>query len=301
MLFRKLAIAAASLGLTGAAPPPQQVLAPAGKWNVHFGDNSCKLIRQFGDPAKPTTLMMERIAPGANLSLLVTGPLLRSRTDDGIAKAAFLPFEDHEFSSGKIAETRSDKSSAILWTNVDFLDGWKKEPREYKRQKDVKPLDPVEVAARKALIAANSAKVSGLLIIEPNRRRSLLQTGSMQRVHELMERCARDQLTDWGLDPDVQDKIVLPAASSRSLASYFSSNDYPPAAFRNGEEAVISARLIVGADGRVRQCTSLTLFKAEEMAQAVCRNLERATFRPAELADGTKVPTFVTATVNFRM
>lgn len=301
MLTRVLGAAVLLLGVTGAAPRAPQVLAPASKWNVHYGEDSCKLARHFGDPAKPTTLLMERIAPDSPLSLVVAGPPLRSKPEDGNAKASFLPFADHEFAEGEVAERLADKSTAIMWSRVDFLDGWKKEETGYKAPKDVKPLDQAEEAARKALIAANVAKVTGILITEPNRRQTLLQTGSLRRVHELMDECAREQMAGWGLDPAVQDKIVLPAASLRSLATLIGPDDYPTSAIIKGEQAIINARLIVGADGKVSRCTSLTQFKAEEMAKVVCDKLQRAVFRPAELADGTKVPTFVTARIKFKM
>lgn len=289
------------LSVPAAAAREPQVLAPVSKWVVHFGEESCKLGRQFGDPAKPTTLMMERIAPDAPMSLLVSGAPLRSKPDDGDAKVSFLPFAKHQFKDGNVAEVISDKSTAILWRGVDFLDGWKKEDTDYKPPKEVGPINHAETAARDALIAANSAKVTGVLITEPNKRQTLLQTGPMRRVYELMETCARDQLAGWGLDPDVQEKVVLPPVSLRSLAMLFSSDDYPKSALTKGEQALITARLMISPEGKVTKCTSLTPFKAEEMAKITCDKLRRAVFRPAELADGTKVPTFVTTRIQFRM
>lgn len=301
MLAKMLGAALMLLSLSGAAPREPQVLAPVSKWVVHFGEESCKLGRQFGDAGKPTTLLIERIAPDAPMTLLVSGAPLRSKPADGDAKASFLPFAGHEFKDGNVAEVISDKSTAILWPRVDFLDGWKKEDDEYKPPKDVGPIDLAEVAARKALIVANSAKVTGLLITEPSKRQTLLQTGSMQRVYELMETCARDQLAGWGLDPDVQDKIVLPPVSIRSLARLFSSDDYPETALAKGEQALISARLMISPEGKVTKCTSLTPFRAEEMSKITCDKLQQAVFRPAELGDGTKVPTFVTTRIQFKM
>ena len=68
-----------------------------------------------------------------------------------------------------------------------------------------------------------------------------------------------------------------------------------------GTQAIISARLLVGADGKVTKCTSLTPYKAPEFGAVVCRNLSRATFVAAELGDGTKVPSYVVTQVRFQM
>ena len=130
---------------------------------------------------------------------------------------------------------------------------------------------------------------------------TVLQTGSLAKASELMRDCNREQMAGWGLNPSVQDKIVLNATSKRSPASLFSDNDYPALALQAGQMSVVAARLIVGADGKVSRCTSLTPFVGDGFKEVVCDRLSKATFEPAELADGTKVPTYVTIRVRFRM
>lgn len=301
-MLRKAVCASVLLfALSGAAPSARNVLAPVSKWRVHYDENSCKLLRSFGDPSRPTMMMMERIAPDADLSLYVAGAPLSAKPGRLTAKAAFLPFASHSFKGGTVAETLADKSTALIWSSVDLLDGWKKEDnRRFKKPAEVEPINPAEVTARKALVASNAAKVSGLFLVEPNGRTTLLQTGPMDRALQMMDECAREQISTWGLEPATQAAIVLPARINRPISELFSSADYPRSAMPTGEKAVIKARLIVDAQGRVAKCTSLTLFKAEEMEQAVCRNLQKATYQPAELADGRKVPTFDTITVFFK-
>jgi outer membrane biosynthesis protein TonB len=143
--------------------------------------------------------------------------------------------------------------------------------------------------------------VTGLQVTEPGGRKVILKTGSMKRAVALMRECGNEQLAGWGFDPAVMQRIAYPASSNRSLADLFDSNDYPSRALFMGSEAIVSARLHVGADGKVARCVSLTPYKEPSFGEVVCRNLSRATFQPAKLADGTAVPDMVVANIRFQM
>lgn len=284
-----------------AAARAPTLLAPVTPWNLHYADQSCQLLRSFGDPAKPTTMVLERISPDSSLSLMIFGPGLRARMDSGTARAAFLPHAKHRFESANVAETVDTKQSAIVWTNVDLLPGWEDECFSRKPAGERPVRDLARETARRTLEAEMAKAVTGLEITEPGGRKVILQTGSLGRASAMMRECAREQLKNWGIDPDTQDKIARDAVSTKSLADYLDWRDYPVRAIFNGNEAVVRARLNVGADGLVTRCTSLTAYRPPEFAEVVCKNLSKAKFLPAELADGTKVPTYVVTSVRFRI
>ena len=69
-----------------------------------------------------------------------------------------------------------------------------------------------------------------------------------------------------------------------------------------GEESVVKVRVLVDATGRVTKCTSLSHFEAPEFNKITCDKFtSRARFEPAELADGTKVPSYFVVNVVFRL
>jgi protein TonB len=71
---------------------------------------------------------------------------------------------------------------------------------------------------------------------------------------------------------------------------------------KSGEQSDVKVRLLVDASGRVTKCTSLSHFKAPEFNQVVCANFtKRARFEPAELADGTKVPSYYATQIHWRI
>ena len=302
-MYRWLTSWVALAGLSSAVPVSAKVpvtLAPASKWNLHYAEGSCQLIRTFGETAQPLTMVFERISPDAPLSLLVFGGSFKTRPGTSGAKIAFLPFPALRENEGMVVETATDKKPALFFNRVHLMPD---EEAKNKSRGDHARVDRdlAKEASRRAAETQMLAQVTGIELAEPSNRKTVLATGKLDRVAGMMRECAREQLVDYGIDPAVQDKIVRGAWSTKPLYTLFDWRDYPQEAVVKGEESVINARLNVGADGKVTRCTTLTRFQTPGFAEKVCAKLRQATFRPAELADGTKVPDFVTTSVRFRM
>lgn len=306
-----LMIATTAFSLMGAAAPPQPsaALAPLTPWNLHYGENGCRLSRSFGDKAKPLTIAFERVAPNASLSLLVFGGPLRSKSDMGPATASFLPFDSNSFDEGAVAATvaasAKSRQTAILWTNVDFTPGVDPVETTTAPTNNGHPVRLPRDLAREAMVreleSSTAAKVTALRVVEPRKHAVTIATGSLGRAMAMMRDCAREQLLAFGIDPAVEERIVLPATPKVALASLLSWQDYPTSALRNGQQQILTTRLKIAADGAVTQCTTLTHFQEPEFGQAVCKKFSRVRFDPAELADGTKVPSYTIATIRFVM
>ena len=68
------------------------------------------------------------------------------------------------------------------------------------------------------------------------------------------------------------------------------------------KESDVSIRLLVDATGKVTKCTSLSHFNEIEFNRITCDLVtKRARFAPAELADGTKVASYFTRRIVFRI
>ena len=108
-------------------------------------------------------------------------------------------------------------------------------------------------------------------------------------------------LCDWGVDPDLEDKIVRPVWAP-DVSRWFSANDYPAGEAREGKEFEVRVRLLVDAAGNVSKCTSLSHYEEPEFNRIVCdKFMKRAKFQPAELANGTKVSSYYINRVVFRL
>jgi TonB family protein len=67
----------------------------------------------------------------------------------------------------------------------------------------------------------------------------------------------------------------------------FSNADYPPSAFRSGEEGIVAFRADIGADGRVTGCTITGSSGSSALDLATCRVVRmRSRFLPARDRDG---------------
>ena len=128
-----------------------------------------------------------------------------------------------------------------------------------------------------------------------------METGSMGEPIAMFDECERDLLRQWGVDPAIQDKIVKSVWAPNPL-NWFSSNDYPTSALAQSAESTVNVRLAVDSSGKVTKCVSLSAFAAPEFNKVVCNvYLTRARFAPAELADGTKVASYYSQIVTFRI
>jgi hypothetical protein len=288
---------ALSVGVQAREPVALKPLSP---WNLQYQPESCRLVRAFGDAKHPTVLVLERISPDSSLSLLVFGGGLRSKVGDEGVTAAFLPFAANRFEAIRVAHTDKKKDPAIYWTDVSFREQPLSEEEEKAREERT-VRDLAGEAQERAVEDRVASAIKALEIRGRRQQETVLETGPMGKALPMMRECARDQLTGWGLDPAVHDKIVRKATAIEPLNRMLRDSDYPDSAIRTGDESVIRARLLVDDKGAVSKCTSLSAYSAPGFADVVCARLKQARFTPAELADGTRVPDFTTINIRFQM
>lgn len=86
------------------------------------------------------------------------------------------------------------------------------------------------------------------------------------------------------IDPPVQEaKTVEPARARANLASYVSDEDYPSNAVRNEEQGTTRFKLVVGPDGKVKDCTVTSSSGSSALDSTTCRLMrQRAKFTPAK-------------------
>ena len=301
MRFVALLSCAAAAPLLMAAVQPIR-LQPSTAWNVNYAENSCRLSRAFGDGSDAIVLSLESEAPG-QADMFVLGKALKTYSDKVSGK--FLPVQAKPM-EGHTAQ--SPFGTAVLWSRVRFLpddlaEKYEKREKEATSGAGVRPpaIDLAQKAETEAKHMDFAAKVTELEVDARSGHPLILETGSLGAPIKAFDKCSRDSLRDWGVDPDVEDKIVR-RPWSPNVRQWFTPDDYPPAMTVRGQQSDVKVRLLVDATGRVTQCTSLSHFKEKSFDQIVCNKfMKRAHFEPAELADGTKVPSYYVNHVIFRM
>jgi hypothetical protein len=304
-LFPIIACTAAAPILVAAAEPVR--LQPSNPWVVDYADDSCRLVRKFGEGNHEAVLAFESEAP-QQMDVLVVGKALEGHITSGEhIWLRFLPMGGNAY-QGRSAVSVENGAPAVLWSHVLLLpdamaDKLAKDEVEQDRisKSGVRPpaFNRAEERALKAARHEFASKTTELQMASGGQ--VMLETGPLGEALEVFDKCSRDSLRDWGVDPDVEDKIVKPVWAADPM-KWFGANDYPRAMIAVGEESEVKVRLLVDATGRPTKCTSLSHFKAPEFNQIVCdKFMKRAHFEPAELQDGTKVPSYYVNRVVFRI
>jgi hypothetical protein len=286
----------------GAAPEPTR-LQPNSPWVVDYGQDRCRLIRGFSSGTWDTTFVLESRAPG-DVDLLITGKPMT--TTMAVVPAKFLPVGGKMF-YGNAVLTAGTKAPAILWSTVRMYSEEAIE-REVAYQKQRRPKGverplPLDLKMRDQLKADRekfAAGATALEILPRGNRAVILETGSLGAPIKTFDKCVRDLSKSWGIDPDMEDKIVRPVYVLPGR--WLMERDYPAAMIRGFKESEVSVRLLIDATGKITKCTALSHFAASDFNSVTCNAItSRARFLPAELADGMKVPSYIWQRVVFRI
>jgi hypothetical protein len=256
--------------LVGAAAPIQ--LQPSSQWDLDYGENSCRLIRLMGEGKQQTKLVFESVGPG-DLTMLAIGAPLYSPKFEPAVTAKFVPAQSNEL-KGTSAVGASGHDAAAFWSNLGYTN----------------TVDE-DVIARSNAIQVN---VEGGHPV-------VLATGDLGPAMQAFDKCTQDLLADFGLDPAVQAKIARPA-SAPGLEQWLEGEVFFSGSQQQERISEASFRLLVDATGHVTKCVSVSRFNVPEFDVALCTAIEKgAPIQPAQLADGTKVPSYVVEHIDFEL
>jgi hypothetical protein len=301
MRFHSILICAAAAPLLAAASKPVR-LQPSTPWVIDYAENSCRLIREFGADESKTLLLFESEGPD-DMDMLLIGKPLRTYGEE--VPARFLPVQEKAI-NGRAVTSTGKGEPGILFGNIQLLP--EQEIAKLQARADARRANPrtrppaidlVEVRARRAAREEFAKQATELEIDGRPGRPVILETGPMAAPVRKFDECSRDSLRDWGVDPSLEEKIVRPVWLANA-GNLISSEEYPKKMLFAGQQSEVKTRVLVDASGRVTKCTSLSHFNLPEFNQLVCDRITgRGRFEPAELADGTKVPSFYTVHIKF--
>lgn len=266
MKWVKLLAVALCLPVAGAKPPPA-VLTHEGLWNVHTSENACMLGRTFGSGDQAVLVAFQPLFNSTTGELFVmTGERHRGQRV-GTATITLTP-------SG-----REDKPS--YFSNVV--------PKEKRRVTRMhfphdlwKGLDDTDVLA----ITAPPVSVRVKLV-------------RFAAARAAFEKCERDLLASWKVDPSVLDADKAPRPL-RNPSFFFSPDDYPIAAIQAGHVGRVVAILSVDAAGLVTGCRIGSSSWAD-LNDATCKQGRRVRFAPAQDAVGRPAPSIFILPVRWVM
>ncbi|WP_169817011.1 energy transducer TonB [Paraurantiacibacter namhicola] len=261
---------------------------------MHYDDDSCVLIRQFGEGDETAYLTMRRYGPGTRLQLVVTSKQRLGRQTEFEFK--FDAEADWVETIGFDVEAESDFSGVFFTTRLFTIEP----PEHLKDSTDVAAIDAFleSVDTVEAEIAAAS-RADRLHLRKAFRPEIILLTGNLQKPMEAMRACTDDLLRSWGYDVEEQKSLTRPPRLVNRL-EIGKSLEYPKEMERKGIPAVLNLRLGVDENGNTLSC-KLQLQLADPAFEAdTCeRIMQTAKFEPALDAEGRPVASYYLLSVNF--
>jgi hypothetical protein len=274
-------IAAAALVAGPAAQAQDEaVFRPAGSWTADYGDDYCRLIRNFTDGTRTMSLALERLQPGADVRLIAVGEGMRPfRGADQIAYQ-FLP----SGSAGKTRYVRSDTADGKQFIGFDPVT---LAPRPaFTPPAPGTPPAPPPVYSRADEQAAARA-ITGMQLSEGLTSPVRVETGSLGAAIGALQACADDLLTVWGLDAEKHKTMTAAAMLNPRQDGVLPQGTVPFGEFDKLGGGANQVRLLIGADGKVTGCAIYSPSLSQTLNEKICTLAkERASFQPAKDAAG---------------
>lgn len=277
-----LALATGVAGSSAALTREPVSLSPSEPWRVHYADDSCLMMRGFGQEKDKVAVRFEQTAPGHRFSLTLVGRSLDAGEPFTRAATTFLPVGKRAAHERVGSGTATDSKLPLLIFSSVFLLG----PVE--KVEDVETYDWTQAGAIESLL------------IEFRGKSLLLKLGRMEKVLAAMDACTDELLTHWGLDAATQRTLRQLPKPLSNPGTWLRGADYPSEALAKGRSAIVRFRLTIDATGKVIGCAIPSATQGPEFAKITCSGIsKRARFDPALDKDGKPVASYYVSTVTW--
>ncbi len=280
--------------IAGAKEPLR--LQPSSKWNVHYGDDSCRMTRVFGEGDTQVAFIADRYRPGDSLRISFVGKPARTSLNEGNLQLRFGPTEAEQEVAFFPATMENKTPAIVLRTGVRIAVRSETEMAAYQaalkagqylfRWSDVTP--------------EQEGAVTFIEVKRAIREPFILETGSLGPPLEALRKCTDELLTRWGIDVAKHRTLSRHVTPKSDPRRWVTSGDYPAAMAAMGKRAIVQFRLNVDAAGSPTACHIQQSTRPKPFDDAVCAAiLRRARFDPALDAGGAPIASYWINSVTF--
>ena len=302
LTFALIAGAATSLSAQNESTPAARTLAPSSDWILKYDDDSCRLLRLFGEGHDKAVLILERYVSGDEFDMIVAGSPLEEIGDKS-------KLDDFTYTFGPDEEPQSQNEGfgvfgeydpAVVVTGAVFgRDEGEEADRKWKKpDADEIPeaYDPLE----HSFSAERETKIRWLQVSRGSEQPVRLDTGPMQAPLEQMRKCTDALMGAWGIDVAAHAKLTRPVMEKTNPGRWLRVEDYPTHLIASGTQGIVQFRLSVDTRGKPTDCHIQRSTRPAEFDEVVCEALmRRARFVPALDANGAPIASYYRTTVKF--
>jgi hypothetical protein len=285
-------LAAAVAPLAPATAQEAQVFRPSSVWALDYGDDYCRLMRDFSNGQDTVGLFLERTQPGPMMRLIVIGDSVRL-----FRGAQEIGYRMHPSGALRtVPRLRYETGSGQQYINLG--------PTTLADMPTPAPGAPPAAPppyTPQAEVAAG-AQVTAVALERGLTRPVLIETEGLGEPIAALQACADDLVTSWGLDAEKHRTLSRPAMPSQPTAGWIASDTIPFAEFSKLSGGNNEFRVMVDAAGKPTSCHVQWPTLGEAINRRVCDAvMEKAAFMPALDQSGQEIDSFWTTSVFFLM
>jgi len=290
ILYTTSIIALVSVSTDKSFAQEAEVFRPTSAWALDYGDDYCRLMRDFSNGSDTVGLFIERTQPGPFIRLIVIG--------DGVRL-----FRGAE----QIGYRMNPAGAPRVVQKLRFLTGDGQQylnlgPTSFADPPTVAPGVPPSFPARYTAEgeAAAAALVVGLTLEQGLTSPVSIETGSLGSAATALQACADDLLASWGLDADQHKGLTRPALPSAPTAGWIDADMIPFSDFAKLSGGNNELRVIVDPQGRPQSCHVQWPALDDATNRRICAAvMEKGTFSPALDAAGQAMASYWTSSPFF--
>lgn len=298
--MKKFVAAIAAIGVVSgtaqAADGDPQTYRPATSWAADYGDDYCRLARDFSNGNQTIALALERVQPTTLVKLMLVGDsirLYRSATSIGYN---YLPSGDSR-QGVPVRSKATDGRQLLIFDGVNIgpdlaalFSGGFGGPGAGPGGGDASgapAFEPGTPLYNAEIEAGFASGIQGIMLTAGTVNPVRLETGPMKAVIEALQACTYDLLSHWGLDGEKHRTIsreVVPQSGTTLPQGTVGFQDF--AKLSGGMNQI---RLMIDASGNPTDCKIHSPSLGDATNKKICDHLTKnAKFSPA--LDGSGQP-----------
>jgi hypothetical protein len=249
-----------------------------------YGDDYCRLSRNFSDGGDQISLAFDRIQPGFDTRMILLGDAIKLYRGTGNLGFRFLPAGDERRGALLRSEAQGGKQYLLV---TPVMIGSASAP-------GAPPGPPPPYDRTKELESAGS--VQGLMLTEGTVNPIEIDTGAIRPVIAALQACTDDLVKSWGVDPARQKAATRTVAPDGDTAKWIPDNTISFSDLGKLGGEMNQVRLLVDESGTPTDCKvhfpSLDQSTNDRLCKALMSN---ARFKPALDAGGKPFASYYVA------
>ena len=277
-----------------------ETFVPDSDWALDYGEDACRLIRDFSDGNDKVTLLIERSAPGQTLRVMVYGNVLKPFRGAEQIGYAMLP----QGVSRNAPKVQLAEINGQLGLNLGTTTLADPPARGGVGGAGARPAGAPSVPAQSSreAEARTAASINGIALTTGLSRPVHIETGPLGAPIEALQVCADDLAGSWGIDAEAHKSLTRAASPAVPPAGWVEQGTVGFGDFARLSGGNNEFRVMIDAAGKPTACAvqSPSLDKAtnDRICGAV---MSKGAFNPALDAAGKPIASYWTTSVVFLM